>query len=100
MRPALDDGRRAWSAAQLDDAVAAAGKTMAAVGVRVLATVLDNGPAFVALDEAAQQRGIVHVPLPQFFTAAQMHHALQAAGVDTLWMAPSLAGFPWWTLEV
>ena len=34
MRPALDDGRRTWSAAQLDDAVAAAAKTMAAAGVR------------------------------------------------------------------
>ena len=104
MRPALDDGRRAWSAAQLDDAVAAAGKALASAGARVLATVLDNGPAFVALDEAALQHGIVHVPLPQFFTAAQMQHALQAAGVDTLWMAPSLAatwpGLSWWPVDV
>ena len=68
-----------------------AGQALAAAGARVLATVLDNGAAFVALDEAALQRGIVHVPLPQFFSAAQMQHALQAAGVDTLLVAAPLA---------
>ncbi|HEY6134941.1 MAG TPA: AMP-binding protein, partial [Rubrivivax sp.] len=36
--------------------------------------------------------GIVHVPLPPFFTAAQVRHALQAAGVDTLLVAAPLAG--------
>lgn len=51
---------------------------------RVLATMLDNGPDFIALDEAAAAEGVVHVPLPLFFTPAQRLHALQAAGVDTL----------------
>jgi long-subunit acyl-CoA synthetase (AMP-forming) len=104
VRPALDDGRRVWSAGQLGQAVADAGQALATVGARVLGTVLDNGAAFVALDEAAQQRGIVHVPLPQFFSAAQMQHALQAAGVDTLLVAAPLAtawpGFNWWPVEV
>ena len=53
-------------------------------GTRVLATLLDNGPEFVALDEAAAAAGVVHVPLPTFFTPAQRLHALQSAGVDTL----------------
>ena len=53
-------------------------------GTRVLATLLDNGPDFVALDEAAAAAGVVHVPLPTFFTPAQRLHALQSAGVDTL----------------
>lgn len=53
-------------------------------GTRVLATLLDNGPDFIALDEAAAAAGVVHVPLPLFFTPAQRAHALQAAGVDTL----------------
>ena len=46
----------------------------------------------------------MHVPLPQFFSAAQMQHALRAAGVDTLLVAPPLAvawpGFSWWPVEV
>jgi long-chain acyl-CoA synthetase len=91
MRPALHDGRRGWSAGQLDAAVAAAAATLAANGVRVMASVLDNTPAFIALDEAALRLGIVHVPLPPFFTAAQVRHALQAAGVDTLLVAAPLA---------
>lgn len=91
MRPALHDGRRPWSAAQLDTAVADAAAMLSASGVRVLATVLDNTPAFVALDEAALQLGIVHVPLPQFFSPAQMQHALHAAGVDALLVPGPLA---------
>jgi len=99
VRPALLDGRRAWSAAELDAAAAEAGAALRAGGTRVLATVLDNGAAFVVLDEAARAQSVVHVPLPLFFTPAQMQHALQAAGVDTLMAAAPLAarwpGLPW-----
>jgi len=61
---------------------------------RVLATLLDNGPEFIALDEAAAEAGIVHVPLPLFFTPAQRQHALQAAGVDTLVTAAGVQRLP------
>ena len=61
---------------------------------RVLATLLDNGPDFIALDEAAAEAGIVHVPLPLFFTTAQRQHALQAAGVDTLVTAAGVERLP------
>ncbi|KPF41715.1 hypothetical protein IP87_01115 [beta proteobacterium AAP121] len=88
---ALFDGRQAWSSAQLAQAVAAMARHLHAQGTRVLATVLDNGAAFVVLDEAASAAGLVHVPLPPFFTPAQMQHALQAAGVDTLVVAAPLA---------
>ncbi len=90
-RPALFDGDRDWSAAELDVAVQAAQQLLLQTGTRVLATVLDNGPAFVALDEATRAAGCVHVPLPPFFTPAQMLGALQAAGADTLLLEPALA---------
>jgi long-subunit acyl-CoA synthetase (AMP-forming) len=61
---------------------------------RVLATMLDNGPAFIALDEAAAAAGVVHVPLPLFFTPAQVAHALQAAGADTLLTADGVQRLP------
>ena len=51
---------------------------------QVVATCLDNTPAFLAIDAAAQNLGLVHVPLPVFFTPEQMQHALHSAGVDTL----------------
>ena len=91
MRPALDDGRRTWSAVALADAVAGASAGLRDAGAQVLATCLDNSAAFVALDEAALGAGVVHVPLPLFFTPAQMQHALQAAGADTLVVAAALA---------
>ncbi len=91
MRPVLDDGRRAWQSADLEGAVDDAAALLRAAGTRVLATLLDNGAAFVVLDEAAQRAGIVHVPLPLFFSLGQMAHALRAAGVDTLVAAAPLA---------
>lgn len=99
MSAALFDGHVAWSASDLAAAVQAARSQLQASGTGVLATVLDNGPAFVVLDEAARAAGVVHVPLPLFFTPAQMQHALQAAGVDTVlttgeWAA-RMAGLPW-----
>lgn len=63
-------------------------------GTRVLATLLDNGPDFVNLDAAATAEGVVHVPLPLFFTPAQRAHALQSAGVDTLVTAQGVERLP------
>jgi long-subunit acyl-CoA synthetase (AMP-forming) len=60
-------------------------------GTAVLATALDNGAAWVVADLAASEAGIVHVPLPLFFTAAQQRHALRATGADTLLAAPGLS---------
>ncbi|MBC7940396.1 MAG: hypothetical protein H7Z19_11630 [Chitinophagaceae bacterium] len=57
----------------------------------MLATLLDNGAPFVVLDEATPQAGLVHVPLPLFFSADQVQHALRAAGVDLLVVAAPLA---------
>ena len=91
MRPVLDDGRWVWSAVELDSAVVDAAALLRGSGTRVLATLLDNGAAFVVLDEAAAKAGVVHVPLPLFFTAEQTQHALRSAGVDTLITAAPLA---------
>lgn len=99
MKPALDDGRQAWSAEALEGSIASAAKQLRASGTRVLATLLDNGAAFAALDEAAARAGVVHVPLPLFFSPEQLAHALRAAGADTLAAEPALAArwpeLPW-----
>ncbi|MBK1715385.1 AMP-binding protein [Rubrivivax gelatinosus] len=91
MRPALIDTRRAWSAAELDAEAAAAATWLRREGTQVLATLLDNGPGFVVLDEAARAAGVVHVPLPLFFDAAMLRHVLASAGVDMLVAAAALA---------
>lgn len=45
---------------------------------------LDNGPAWVIVDLAVQLRGITVVPLPLFFTDAQLRHIIAAAAVDCI----------------
>ena len=101
---ALDDGVRHWAPADLQAAVAETAALLHATGTRVLATLLDNGAPFVALDEAAAQADVVHVPLPLFFTPEQQAHALRAAGVDTLVVAAALARqwptLPWLSASV
>jgi len=80
-----------WSHSRLQATANALAQRLRATGVRVLATLLDNGPAWVIADAAAAQAAIVHVPLPLFFTRAQIAHALRTAGVDTLLVSAPLA---------
>ncbi len=104
MTIALHDGQRAWSRTELADAVQEARAWLQDAGCRVLATLLDNGAAFVVLDEAAAAAGVVHIPLPPFFTPTQVQHALLSAGADTLLTGPAAAAawpsLPWQTLSL
>lgn len=88
---ALDDGERTWPRDALQAEVDALRDRLATQRTRVLATLMDNGAAWVVADLAAAAAGVVHVPLPVFFTPEQIGHALQAAGVDTVLTLPALA---------
>lgn len=59
---------------------------------RVMGLIGDNGPAWVVADLAAQKAGVVLVPLPAFFTPAQLEHAVGESGMDSVLGAP-LPGF-------
>jgi len=83
-RDALLRGDTRLSAAQLAEAVERAADVLRAEDVRVIATRLDNGLAWAIVDLAAWHAGIVHVPLPAFFTASQVAHVLAATGADAL----------------
>lgn len=72
----------AWDAPALLDAIAGLARQLH--DVRVLAVLADNGPAWVAADLAALRTETVHLPLPGFFSPAQLAHALAAAGADAL----------------
>ncbi|WP_428419683.1 AMP-binding protein [Methylibium sp.] len=84
-------GIDAWSAERFEAAASSAAQALQDRGVRVLATLLDNGAPWLIADAAAARAGVVHVPLPGFFTPQQVQHALGAAGVDTLWTVPAAA---------
>lgn len=88
---ALHDGRRTWSAAELTREADTLAEQFTARRTRVLATLMDNSPAWVVADLAAERAGVVHVPLPLFFTAEQIAHVLRVAGVDTVLALPALA---------
>lgn len=85
--PLLDDGVRHWSRAELQREADVLSAQLRSGGGRVIATLLDNSPAWVVADRAVAQAGLVHVPLPLFFSAEQIGHALRSAGVDCL-LAP------------
>ena len=91
---ALDDGRQTWSREALEVAAHDLARRLKSEGTRVLATLMDNGAAWVIADLAAALAGVVHVPLPLFFTPEQLGHALQAAAVDTL-LAPAALAARW-----
>ena len=71
---------------------------------RVAGLVADNGVDWVVADLAAQSAGVVLVPLPAFFTAAQLEHAVAASGMDSVLGAPlpgfeaagDVEGLGWW----
>jgi long-chain acyl-CoA synthetase len=82
--PALQAAHAALSYGALQREIEALADFLARHAVRRLATVLANGAAWVIADLAALRAGIVHVPLPLFFTDEQCRHALQAAAVDAV----------------
>lgn len=43
---------------------------------------MDNGPAWVVFDLAAQMAQVTLVPLPHFFSSEQLQHALSDAGIE------------------
>ena len=92
---ALRDGQRSWSRGEIEAQARALAARLSEQGTQVLATLLDNGPAWVVADLAAQSAMVVHVPLPLFFTPEQLAHAMQVAGVDTVLTLPGMAaGWP------
>ncbi len=71
---------------------------------RIAGLIADNGADWVLADLAAQRAGVVLVPLPAFFTAAQLEHAVGESGMDSVLgarlpgfdAAGEIEGLAWW----
>ena len=50
----------------------------------LVASRLDNGLPWIALDLACIAAGVCHLPIPPFFTPAQVEHALSDSGAEVL----------------
>ena len=81
---AIESGAQRWTFAELRAQVDAFAAHLQAKKVRVLATLTDNGAPWIVADLAALQAGVVHLPLPGFFTPQQIGHAIESAGADAL----------------
>lgn len=64
----------------LNSRIARLSDWLLARGHERVASQLDNGPEWCALDLALRRSGAAHVPLPIFFTPAMIGHALASSG--------------------
>lgn len=81
---ALVDERTSLNYAAVAEQSAALCRWLVDQGVRRAALLADNSVAWALWDLAALQAGITLVPLPGFFSGAQLRHVLDDAGIDTL----------------
>lgn len=83
-RIALTDGSRSISYGQLGSVVRAEAALLRETGGLRFALLAENGCGWAVADLALHHLNRVNVPLPAYFTPAQMRHALDDAGIDTL----------------
>lgn len=81
-QPLLISGSHEWRAREICSEMLTLTKRLAAC--RVLGVLADNSPAWVLADLAAREAGIVHLPLPGFFSAGQLRHALDETAADVV----------------
>jgi long-chain acyl-CoA synthetase len=78
----LTDVSGDWTRAQLWGRIEQLADELAQLGVRSLSSSLDNGGDAIALDLAVRMIGAAHLPLPGFFSHAQLAHAQRSAGIE------------------
>jgi len=85
-RIAIDDGQQRLTADALATRAAQVAATLhdASPRIGVMALMADNGPDWIVIDRAAAAARVPLVPLPPFFTPAQIAAALAASGADAL----------------
>lgn len=83
-RTALEGNGEHLSYARLAAAIETLASQLRDESIRVLGLAMDNRPSWAVIDIAAMAVGITVVPLPPFFSPAQIQHALSDAGVDTV----------------
>ena len=71
-------------AAAFEQAVKHRMDILASHGIKRLGIYLDNGMEWISFDLAAQRAHITCIPLPKFFSAEQLQHCCQLAGIDAL----------------
>ncbi len=81
---AFSDGENAYGYAEFSVAVKSFSAKLRNERVRVVGIAMDNSPLWALIDLAAIEAGIVCVPLPGFFSPAQLIHVIRDSGVDLI----------------
>jgi long-chain acyl-CoA synthetase len=80
--PAVVDRDGSLSYRQLAQEVMQLRHRLRALRPRALGILADNGSAWVLADLAADAAGVAVIPMPQFFSAAQVDHLVRTAAID------------------
>ncbi|MBX5461198.1 MAG: AMP-binding protein [Steroidobacteraceae bacterium] len=83
-RIALDDGERRVTYGQLPQLVNDEARVLSILGGNRFGLLARNGCAWAIADLALHQLQRLNVPLPGYFTSAQLRHVIDDAGIDTL----------------
>lgn len=95
--PAVIEGARTLNYRELLGEVETLAAQLRALHVGTLALYAENGIGWIVADLAALHAGVRCVPLPRFFSDAQLRHALDDSGADALLVDDErLAGLPQW----
>lgn len=82
--PALVGGRDSVLYGDLPALISLRARVLKETRCRVAGLSMENGPDWILWDLACIEAGVICVPLPGFFTAAQRDHVVRAAGLDVM----------------
>src|ERR1035437_11029095 len=82
--PALQGAESALTYAELVQELQRVGGELSKTGIKALGLLADNGVAWAVADLSALFANILLVPLPPFFSAQQLQHAIRDSGVDAI----------------
>ncbi len=81
---ALTDDHGSVTYGELPEHIARRSQQLISSGCSRLALALENGIDWILWDLALLHSGLVCVPVPPFFSAGQVHHLLDSAGIDSI----------------
>lgn len=81
---AIQGQQRSFSYAALNAEIEQTSHLITDIAPTVIGLYMDNGPAWAVIDLAAMQSNIVIVPIALFFSAQQIQHAIENAGIDLI----------------
>ena len=83
-----------WTISQFNSASMTLADKFRSTGVHVIASLLDNSPQWAVIDNAAVLAGVVHVPIPLFFSKLQIDYVLHCTQADGL-IISSTEAYEW-----